>query len=45
LVLVLPIAAVITLRIYDTYLVRQTERSLIAQSVVIGEIYRERLHE
>jgi signal transduction histidine kinase len=45
LVLALPIAAVITLRVYDTYLVRQTERSLIAQSVVIGEIYRERLHE
>ncbi len=45
LVLVLPIAAVAALRIYDTYLVRQTERSLIAQSVVIGEIYREHLHE
>lgn len=45
LVLFLPLAAVLTLRIYDTYLVRQTERSLIAQSVVIGEIFRERLHE
>lgn len=45
LVLLLPVAAVITLRIYDTYLVRQTERSLIAQSVVIAEIFRERLHE
>lgn len=45
LVLVLPIAAIATLRIYDTYLIRQTERSLIAQSVVIGEIYRDLLHE
>ncbi len=45
LVLLLPLAAVITLRVYDTYLVRQTERSLIAQSVVIAEIFRERLHE
>ncbi len=45
LVLLLPLAAVITLRIYDTYLVRQTERSLIAQSVVIAEIFRERLYE
>lgn len=45
LVLLFPVALILTLRIYDTYLVRQTERSLIAQAVVIGEIFRERLHE
>lgn len=45
LALMLPIIAVVSLRIYDTYLVRQTERSLIAQSVVIGEIFREKLVE
>ena len=45
LVLLFPIALILMLRIYDTYLVRQTERSLIAQAVVIGEIFRERLHE
>ncbi|MEO0811618.1 MAG: ATP-binding protein, partial [Myxococcota bacterium] len=28
-------------RIYDTYLLRQTERQLIAQSIVIGEHWRE----
>ena len=43
--LLLPVIVIATLRIYDTYLVRQTERSLIAQSVVIGELYREKLHE
>lgn len=40
-VLLLPIAAVILYRAYDIYLLRQTERQLIAQSVVVGEAYRE----
>jgi signal transduction histidine kinase len=39
-VLLLPIAAVILYRAYDIYLLRQTERQLIAQSVVVGEAYR-----
>jgi signal transduction histidine kinase len=44
--LMLPIAAVIVYRAYDIYLLRQTERQLIAQSVVVGEAYREAyLHE
>ncbi len=36
-----PVFAAGFLRIYETYLVRQTERQLIAQSVVIAEAYRE----
>lgn len=43
LILVLPLAAILALRIYQTHLVRQTENSLIAQSVVIGELYRDAL--
>lgn len=39
--LMVPAVAFLTQRIYDTYLVRQTERQLIAQSVVIGERWRE----
>ncbi len=39
-VLAVPLFALAGLRIYDTYLVRQTERQLIAQAVVIGEIWR-----
>jgi signal transduction histidine kinase len=41
--LVLPVAAVVFLRLFDVYLLRQTERHLIAESVLIGEAYRERL--
>jgi signal transduction histidine kinase len=41
LLLLLPIAALIVYRVYDIYLLRQTERQLIAQSVVVGEAYRE----
>jgi signal transduction histidine kinase len=41
--LVLPVAAVAFLRLFDVYLLRQTERHLIAESVLIGEAYRERL--
>ena len=40
-VLVIPVVAAVALRVYDNYLVRQTERQLIAQAVVIGEIWRE----
>lgn len=40
-VLLVPILSVIALRLYDNYLVRQTERQLIAQSVAVGEIWRE----
>ncbi|MFH1808313.1 MAG: ATP-binding protein [Pseudomonadota bacterium] len=40
-VLALPLAAVLTLRLYDVYLLRQTERQLIAQGVVLGEAFRQ----
>jgi signal transduction histidine kinase len=40
-VLLAPLVAVAGLRLYDTLLVRQTERQLIAQSVLIGEAWRE----
>ena len=40
LALTLPIAAFLGLRIYHTYLLRQTERQLISQSVLIGELWR-----
>jgi signal transduction histidine kinase len=40
LVLATPFFAVVGLRLYDTYLVRQTERQLIAQAVVIAEAFR-----
>lgn len=40
-VLLAPLVAVVGLRLYDTLLVRQTERQLIAQSVLIGEAWRE----
>ncbi len=41
-VLLAPLAAVLGLRLYETQLVRQTERQLIAQSVLAGEAWRER---
>jgi signal transduction histidine kinase len=41
--LLLPVAAVTFFRLFDIYLLRQTERHLIAESVLIGEAYRERL--
>jgi signal transduction histidine kinase len=40
-VLLLPIAALVLYRVYDIYLMRQTERQLIAQSVVVAEVYRD----
>ena len=45
LALALPTAALLGLRIYHTYLLRQTERQLIAQSVLIGELWRNALVE
>ncbi len=41
-VLLTPLVAVVGLRLYETLLVRQTERQLIAQSVLVGEAWRER---
>ena len=40
-VLVLPLLALRGLRVYDVYLLRQTERQLIAESVVVGEAFRD----
>ncbi|MFT3922955.1 MAG: ATP-binding protein [Myxococcales bacterium] len=37
----LPLLAFSLLRVYDVYLLRQTEHQLIAESVVVGEVYRE----
>ena len=39
-VLVVPILAIGLGRIYENQLVRQTEESLIAEAVVVGEVYR-----
>ncbi len=39
--LLLPLGAVVGLRLYDVALLRQTERQLIAESVLIGEAFRE----
>lgn len=41
--LLLPVGAVTFLRLFDIYLLRQTERHLIAESVLIAEAYRDRL--
>jgi signal transduction histidine kinase len=40
-VLALPLLALSFLRIYDVYLLRVTERQLLAESVVIGEAFRD----
>jgi signal transduction histidine kinase len=40
-VLVLPLLAFSFLRIYDAFLLRQTERQLAAEAVVIGEAFRD----
>lgn len=39
--LLVPLAAVLLLRLYDNHLVRHTEQSLLAESVALGEAYRE----
>ncbi len=41
-ILAAPLLAVSFLPVVDAYLTRQTERSLIAQSVLIGEVWRDR---
>lgn len=40
-VLMVPVAVFLGLEVYDVYLMRQTERQLAAQSVVIGEAWRD----
>lgn len=40
-VLMVPLFAVLALRLYDSYLVRQTERQLISQSIPLAEIFRD----
>jgi signal transduction histidine kinase len=42
-VIVLPLLALAGLRVYDVYLLRQTERQLIAESVLVGELFRDAL--
>jgi signal transduction histidine kinase len=44
-VLLVPLLAMVALRIYDTHLVQQTEQQLIAQSILIAEAWRDRLLE
>lgn len=41
LVFSMPVVALLALRVYDAYLLRQTERQLIAQAVLIAESWRE----
>ena len=41
----LPLASFAALRVYDVYLLRQTEHQLIAESVMVREIYRAALLE
>ena len=40
-VLLVPLLSIVALRFYENYLVRQTERQLIAQSIAVGEMWRE----
>ncbi len=39
--LLVPLSAFLVLRLYDTHLIEQTERQLIAEAVLIGEAWRE----
>ena len=41
LVFILPLAALIILRVYDTQLARQTETELIAQGTIVATLYRD----
>ena len=41
-ILCVPLMSVLFLPVFDAYLLRQTERTLIAESVLIGEAWRER---
>ena len=40
LILIVPLLAVLLLRVYETHLLQQTERRLISESVLIGEAWR-----
>ncbi|MEW5722567.1 MAG: HAMP domain-containing sensor histidine kinase [Thermodesulfobacteriota bacterium] len=42
-ILVLPLGSIAALRIYETELVKRTESELLAQGVLVGLVYRERL--
>jgi len=42
-ILLVPLGAIVLLQVLGAYLLRQTERQLIAESVVIGEAWRGRL--
>ncbi len=44
-ILLIPIGAVVGLRVFDTFLLRQTERRLISESVLTAEAWRDRLLE
>ena len=39
-VLLLPLAAVYLARIYENHLVRETEKILLAEAVMVGEVLR-----
>lgn len=45
LVLLVPMFAVMLFRVYETHLIRQTERRLIAESVLVGEAWRGQILE
>ena len=45
LVVLMPVFALVGLKIYENHLVRQTETGLIGQAVVLGEAWRERYLE
>ena len=44
-IFLVPAAAVVFLHLWDGHLVRVTEQQLIAESVLIGEAWRDRLRE
>jgi signal transduction histidine kinase len=41
-ILAVPLSSILLLPVFDAYLLRQTERILIAESVVVGEAWRDR---
>ena len=43
-ILLVPLSAFLLPRVLDAYLLRQTERQLIGESVVIGEAWRDPEH-
>lgn len=44
-ILLLPVAAIALLKLYDSSLIRQTENTLIAQAVMLSNIYKKNLLE